>query len=287
MFEGDTFPVIVKVRNTGAFGLIGDNKAILSLGVEKDYTKDVKLLPTGRVQQFGDIKDAATFNLDGRSNVNLKGDEEVVSYNIKAGKIDPQSEAHSSTVVASLCYPYNAILDATVCIDTDVSNLRPGKKACKAQDLVFSNGQGAPVAITKIEVNMLPSQLSEQAPEYKKIVPQFLIYIENKGQGTAIKNDAVKDFCTKGGTSHKNINTIYIKASLPNEELDCTSKEKDTNEKIAIAKLKDKKDVVRCTSKNGIDAKLDPYFSPLKVELTYGYTQSILSNYFIQKASRT
>ena len=288
LFEDDVFPVIIKVRNNGAYSLEKEEKAILSLGVEKDYTSSIQLLASGKVQQVEGISNAATFNLEGKSKINTKGEEEVISYNIQAGKVDPQSEFHASTVIATLCYPYQTILDTTVCVDTDISNLRPGKKACKAQDLILNNGQGAPIAITKIEVNMLPAEIDEQN-QPRKIKPQFLIFIENKGQGTAIKKEVVKDFCTKSDTSHENLNRIYVRAFLSNEELDCTPKEKDkSEEKRAFAKLKDKKELVRCTleKEKSIDSSLDPYYSPLRIELTYGYTQSISANYLIQKATR-
>src|SRR3989344_3701506 len=240
VFEDEVFPVIIKVRNIGAFSLEKDDKAIVALGVEKDYTKDLKLLAGGKIEQTEE--NTANFNLEGRSNINLKGEEEVISYNIQAGKVDPQSEFHGSTVIATLCYPYETILSSTVCIDTDVSNIRPGKKACSAQDLVLNNGQGAPVAITKIESSMLPKA------DEKKIVPQFLIFIENKGSGTAVRKDAVKDFCTKSSNesyqSSRNVNVIYVRASLSNEELECTPKEKESD-KQGFAKLKDKKELVR------------------------------------------
>ena len=287
LFEDDVFPVIIKVRNNGAYSLEKDEKAILSLGIEKDYTKKIELLVAGKVQSAG-IGNAATFNLEGKSKINTKGEEEVISYNIQAGKVDPQSEFHASTVIATLCYPYQTILDTTVCVDTDISNLRPGKKACKAQDLILNNGQGAPIAIAKIEVNMLPAEVDEKN-QPRKIKPQFLIFIENKGQGTAIKKEVVKDFCTKSDTSHENLNRVYVSAKLSNEELDCTPKEKESsNEKQALVKLKDKKELVRCTleKEKSIQSSLDPYLSPLRIELNYGYTQSISANYLIQKATR-
>ena len=205
IFEGDKFPVVIKVKNAGAAD-IKDKQGVLSLAFEKDYTKSVELLQSGNVQPFpeSNIKNTAVFDLEGRTKINQKGGEEVISYNLVSGRVDPQSEFHSSTVIATLCYPYETILDSTVCIDTDISNLRPGKKVCKLQDITFTNGQGAPVAITKIEVQMLPSQESQQSSGgYGKIVPQFLIFIENKGNGLVIKNDAVKEFCTQGKISHE------------------------------------------------------------------------------------
>ena len=127
VFEGDTLPVLIKVKNNGAYSITGD-RAIVSLGVEKDYTDKLDLLKGGRISSFAGLNNAAVFSLDGKSPISPVGDEEVISYNLKAGKVDPQSEAHASTVIATLCYPYETVLSSTVCIDTDVNNLRPSKK---------------------------------------------------------------------------------------------------------------------------------------------------------------
>ncbi|MBS3105611.1 hypothetical protein J4234_05105 [Candidatus Woesearchaeota archaeon] len=283
IFEGDKFPVVVKVRNSGAAD-IKSNAAFISIGFEKDYTKNIELLTSGNVQPLSGLNNIASFGIEGKSIINQKGGEEVISYNLVAGKVDPQSEFHSSAAIATLCYPYKTVLDATFCMDTDPNNLRPGKKVCKLQDLAFANGQGAPVAISKIEVQMLPSQDSG------KITPQFLIYVENKGTGIVIKNDAVKEFCTQGKVSSDKFNTITVKAFFPGtglgEELDCEPKEKGNKEKQGYVKLKDKKDIIRCAFKEGIQNNQDPFLKPLRIDMTYGYTQSISASYLTQKTAR-
>ena len=140
IFEESVFPVIVKVRNNGAYSIKDNEAATFSLGVEKDYTKKVSLLAAGSIQSLG-MGNAALFKLEGKTKINPKGEEQVISYNVQAGKVDPQSEAHPSTVIATVCYPYESVLESSVCIDTDVVNLRPSKKVCQTQDIVFSNGQ--------------------------------------------------------------------------------------------------------------------------------------------------
>ena len=50
IFEGDTFPVYLKIKNNGAYS-IKDSKAIVNLGVEKDYTLQVVLLEGSRIQK--------------------------------------------------------------------------------------------------------------------------------------------------------------------------------------------------------------------------------------------
>lgn len=283
------FPVMIKINNIGAFSLENEDEAILSLGVERDYTKSLKLLENEQVTKLGDLENVAAFNLEGKSKINTKGGEEVVSYTLEAGKLDPQSESHSSSITATLCYPYQTLLSAAACIDGDIGNILPGKKACRVQDLVFGSGQGAPVAVTKVEVQMLPTQESSQDTKSASVKPQFLILIENKGSGTVIDEDIVDDFCRKSAASYNNLNLVKVSAALGADELDCTPKgkeQKDKAERYAVVKLKDKKELARCTLKEGAKATSGAYLSPLSIELSYGYTQSISASYFIEKTAR-
>ena len=285
IFEESVFPVIVKVKNNGAYSIKDNEAAVLSLGVEKDYTKKVSLLAAGRVQSF-DKGNAALFKLEGKTKINPKGEEQVISYNVQAGRVDPQSEAHQSNIITTVCYPYESVLESSVCIDTDVGNLRPSKKVCQSQDLIFSNGQGAPVAVTKIETNMLPTLAEGQNELSGKISPQFLVFVENRGQGTVIRKESVTEFCTKSETSHANLNIVYADVYLAGQKLGCQLEAKQGVNEPAHIKLLDKKDIIRCVFKEGIEVSRDTYLSPLKVVLKYGYTQSISANYFIQKTAR-
>lgn len=287
IFEKDYFPVVLKITNNGAFGIKKENSqyAFLSLGVEKDYTKILQLQTTDIVKQENQA--SARFALDGKTPLNPNGDLEVISYNLQAGNVDPQSEAHISTLIATLCYPYQTILSATVCIDTDVSGTRPGKKVCKMQDLNFNSGQGAPVAATKIEVNMLPQFGSDN--QVTSVRPQFLIYIENKEKGNIIKEGLERDYCTKTNFVHENLNKVRVAASLGGKELDCKTFKKgsaDEKDKDNYVKLIDKKALARCVMKDSdISRTNDNYLTPLKVTLAYGYTQSVSSSYSIQKGT--
>lgn len=288
VFEESAFPVVIKVKNNGAYSVKNEEKAIVSLGVERDYTKQVQLLAE-KAQLFEQTSNAASLNLEGKSTINPNGEEQVISYNIVAGRIDPQSEVHQSTAIATLCYPYKTVLDTATCIDTDVSGIKPGKKVCQVQDLIFNNGQGAPVAVTKVEVNMLPSQIEQGIQP--KIVPQFLIFVENKGQGNVIKKEAVSSFCTKSDTTHANLNIVYVKLCLSNFCTDnggmtCQLEKKPGRDELGHIKLKDKKDIIRCFKEEGLDSAQDAYSAPLRIELDYGYTQSIASGYFIHKTAR-
>ena len=288
VFEDGKFPVSIKLKNTGAFNIIGNKNTpsieggLLVFGFEKAYV-DIK------PQQV-------EISIEGKSVFNPKGGEDFVNSNAEAKKIGPQSEKHPSTILATACYPYKTILDTSICIDTDVLGQRRGQKSCIAKDLSFGEGQGAPVAITKIETRMLPQ-------DNAKVKPHFIIHVKNAGNGQVIKNgiaeksnpsnlkeinkNAIEKACSSESLSYKDFNVLNAKASLSGVILDCDPKE--GMQQTAEIRIKDKEDIVRCTyegdAKNvgGIDASLDPYTAQLKIELDYGYTFTISKDIIIEK----
>ena len=285
VFEESQFPVVLRIRNLGAYSITkaGDKDiyAVLSLGVERDYNSIINLEESERVKK-SDIPSQAKFYLEGRSAANPRGDEEIIAYTAKTKKIDPQSERRTSTLLASVCYPYKTKLTATVCIDTDAVGIKQKPKSCAVSDLFFDNGQGAPAGVTKIETRMVPSD--------DKIRPQFIIHIENRGRGEVIKDDSIDMMCSEEGatpdTRNQAYNTISFKAYLSGTDekslLDCEPK-LTQGSSDAYVKLFKKKDFVRCTVKEGISKDIDAYSAPLNIEMDYGYTDTISANYAIEK----
>jgi len=115
------------------------------------------------------------------------------------------------------------------------------------------------------------------------VKPQFLIYVENKGSGIVIDRGKAKEFCTKSEAWHEDFNIIYIDTSLGNSKLKCDLEKKIGSPDLGHIKLKDNKDIIRCFLEEGVSRNSDPYLSPLKITLTYGYTQSISASYLIEK----
>lgn len=260
VFEQSVFPIGIELKNKGASDII---KGFLVLGFEKEYVDAVAR----------EAKE--TFDIKGKSVFNLNGDEEFMSLNAEAKKVGSQSETHPSTILATACYPYKTVLGTSVCIDTDIFGKQLRKKACQAKDLQFDNGQGSPVAITKVEVRMLPDADNDPA----KIIPHFIIYLENKGNGEVVAEEKIEDVCSKKPLGFKDFNKVTIKASLSDKELNCNSGETEKAE----ARLREKKDIVRCTLEEGIASNRDAFASPLKIELAYGYTFTISKDITIEK----
>lgn len=312
VFEQSSFPILLRVKNIGAYsvGADGQTFGVLSIGREKDYIPQLIVEGSNRVLA-GTTDNEAFFSIEGKTQANPQGDELIIPVNARTGRLDPQSENKQSTLTATLCYPYKTTLSTTICIDPDVAGIRPGKKACTVKELAFRNGQGAPISIVKIEPQMIPEVGNQPGSSKDVIKPQFLIFVENKGRGTPVDNYNKADYataCTKKDAegiklwnvadirvyttpSSTNVEPIVPGKGLqlvccPNVDGQCPDKEPDlsNDEKITgYLRFKDKKDYVRCTFKNGIPRNSDAYSSPLRIEIDYGYVQTISTSFFIQK----
>ena len=300
VFENSYFPILIRMRNMGAYSIPKDpanTQGLITIGREKDYVPILEIEENSRLaKNSGPGDNEMTFFVDGKSQINPNGDELVASLKAKTSNLDAQSERRISTITANLCYPYKTALSTTVCIDPDIEGLRPGKKVCKVAAQPFANGQGAPLAIVKIESSMLPDV------DNNVIKPQFIIYVENRGHGNPVNLAGFRNACRNDFDINDPINNRWNVASLraftadgtgkvqliccPNKLGYCPDNDKDpvnVDNFAGFIRLKDNKDFIRCTFKNGIPKTFDAYTSPLQIEIDYGYVQTISTNFIIQK----
>ena len=268
IFEETVFPLAIKLNNRGASNI---ENGFLVIGLEKAYLDFAN--------SDGNQK---LIRIDGKSVFNLNGGEDYVTINGITKKIGVQSETHPSTILATACYGYQTVLGTSACIDTDIFDTGLRKKSCQAKSLDFREGQGAPLAITKIEPQMLPDQDSN------KIKPHFIIFIENKGKGQVIRQTKVQDACTKSSLTIspltiEDFNRITIRAFLSGNQLNCNV---GNNPGDIEVRLREEKGMVRCTLEEGIDRTQDAFMAPLRIEMDYGYTFTISKDITIEKILR-
>lgn len=252
-YEDYPFQIGVILKNVGAYDI---KNGFISFTIEEDY-----------MELINQNDEVVRFSLKGKSISLPTGDQLIKIIKAKTKKIDEQSEKHESTILANVCYQYQTKKDITICIDTDIHNLKKMQKVCLIKDITLTP-QGAPVAITKIESEMLPAE------DDNLIKPAFKIQIKNVGNGEVIDKDKISDVCSSEPLEHKELNIVDIKVMLSNEELEC---------KPEPLKLKANEDEVRCILEKGIPKDRATYTSPLTIELDYGYTYSISTKVVIRK----
>lgn len=249
VFEEEEFPVYAQLENKGAADIIN---GYIALGFQEDYFE-------------ASVKNRE-FNLEGKSLANPIGEKNIFRFLVTAKKII--GEPRTVPIAVSSCYSYNTIATVSVCIDTDVYNVKAVQKACSVKDITSKEGQGGPIAVTKIEPKMLTTE-GENI-----IIPQFTIEVENKNDGNLILTNKAKDLCSATALSRDDLDVVSFNVELSEQELKCN---KD------VLKLRENKDKIICWLESGIDKEKASYTTLLQIKLDYGYSQKTIKNVVINK----
>ncbi len=251
LYENEEINYVAKFTNEGPYQV---NNAKLLVSVDKGYMHF-----SNEESVYGEEK----FGLEGKTQYNMFDDFEIKELTIYTGDIDPLSEYHDASILTTFCYDYKGIAITDVCIDTDPYDTKATEDICDAGEVIsLSKGQGGPVVIDRIETTMLT--------ENDFIRPQFKIHMKNVGQGTVIQVGSVTEVCSSDGLVGGTYNTIKFDnielSNFKTGDFECFPK--------GIS-LRKEEDFVTCTLKSGKIPKSDSsYMSPLKIEISYGYTQS-------------
>lgn len=233
--------VYVDIKNTGTFDIVDGTLTFI--------TEDQYLIPLAERMR--------KFSLEGKSQFNPKGGFDQVNFRVKNTGILPQFESYQPDLIFRACYKYSTIASAQVCIDPDIANLNP-RKTCRALPIVLSGGQGAPVAVTRIEPYMVP--------EGDQVRPVFAVYVQNLGTGTVVTTQGAELACTGGGGPLLT-NNATVHVSIQNRELKCAPSP------VRIDVGKESRFI--CERQDMLFGSASGTFSTiLSIQLDYGYVTS-------------
>lgn len=244
VYSGQQVNAVVELNNKGVYDVTNGKYALI---FEEQY---VQLLPG--MQKTG------AFTLGGKTQYNPEGDFTRIPIRMRSKELPPQAESYQTQIIFQSCYPYKTYASAQVCIDPDIAN-RNLRKACTAMPVSLGGGQGAPVAVTRIEPIM--------APEGNDVRPVFAIYLQNLGSGQVLSTDAISTAC--GGVGAIKFNKVSVSAKLQDETLLCAPNP-------AILEAGQEARVI-CESRQRYGITAGTFTTILTTELDYGY-MTVASN---------
>ena len=273
VFVGDSFRFGAYVKNIGAAD-IGTNNKNLAVDEGKLILVNADTDAIEVKNSKGEINGEETIKLHGLSLDNPIGEERI--YNFEA-RVRNKPLTTKTKFILEACYPYETIFSSDVCLATS-NDLRLRAAACEMKDISSSNGQGAPVAVTKITMQK-PQKIKDN------YYYNFLIYLDNLGQGRVVESNG----CS--GLEKIYIDNIVLAdKAFENNNIKCNL-EKDNGEgsnpnkqfivlkETADQKIKDKDNIIKCTARfDNTDnqfEKLGDFTTTLKIALRYTYSQSI------------
>jgi hypothetical protein len=230
--------------------------------------------------------------LEGKSDVRPTGEETSVSFGtFEVAPREELGEFQETTELlqARICYPYKTLESDTLCIENSIKDSRTSDPLCRASTKRYP-GNGAPVAITKIENILIPVGQVEEVIQREELVfedgritgtqtveeevdqvvqePVLKLTIRNKGDGRPVTGDNVCDPSTDGEE-----NTVRVNARLGTTELECTPD---------LVRLDNGKGTTKCRSTEGLTVNTN-YETIFTGELSYTYIESITKDINIRQ----
>ncbi|MFH0875250.1 MAG: hypothetical protein V1859_04895 [archaeon] len=245
----NTYPltVIVEYRNTGASDI--NNGVIYLTGFDERY------IPF-------DVTSQTISGLEGKSASNPDGVyREMAEFRATQVNIEnlENIDSFQQIIRATACYLYASSAYPVVCIDPSYGRGVVTKKICEIKPITLSGGQGAPVAITKIDEEMGGSRSGGA-----NVI--FRIYIKNMGKGTTFASSRGVTNCHSELTYY-DVDTVTVDSvSFSDIELTC---------KPDVIRLEKGEGSTICSAQGSFGNGQDAYTTPLNIELSYGYRDSI------------
>lgn len=202
------------------------------------------------------------FNLEGKSKYNLYGGLDVVAFESRGVNLPRGTDLYEPTILASACYEYKTSASPLVCIDPDPYSALE-QEACKVKDISMAGGQGAPVAVTRVEEEAIPGRVN------------FRIHIANQDTGVVMDNSAYTLNKCPGKLQHNDLDTVYYSVRMGNNLGDCNPDDK--------IKLVDKKGTIYCSFQ--VPTSEQAYQTILNIDLMYGYLSQISQRVEIRSIS--
>jgi hypothetical protein len=246
IYDTSVLSLITEVRNQGTADATG--KCFLHLSGFDDRIVQIfnKVQPCGMVE--------------GKSPLNPEGGFDTIEFTTDRVWLPEGTDSYKPKFVLTACYDYETISNPVVCIDPNLYSVQPVEQACRVQDVATAGGQGAPVGVTRVDVDMMKNKAL------------FKIHIANQGGGKVLRSGIAK---TGYGPNSCPFNLDYNDLNIVEYDVDMrgASLIKCSPELAGPrVRLVNDKATIYCTFSI---AGQYAFTTPLNIRLNYGYMDSV------------
>ena len=252
IFGGENLDVTLQIENKGTSPVIGENSRIYLSGFDPSIITGV---PTTGIQLP---------KIHPRDQFTSQGSIEHISFQGKTISLENKGiDKYPARLQATLCYGYETIASANVCLDPNPFSATIRQKVCTPASVGLGGGQGAPIAVTMVEID----------PALGKT--RFRIKVQNVGGGEVFRPSAL-DKCSPFSTEGLRFNDVdYIKVrSIRMQDKDIKPSCNPMTEQHL--RLTNNAGTLFCEITGLVGTAA--YISPLIIELEYGYRTTFLKS---------
>jgi len=240
IYDASTLIIVTEVENKGTSDLSG-SKCIAHLhGFDDNIIRGI------------DADKYCGKNLWEKSISYPEGGRDTVEFSSDKLDLPKSVDSLPQKFILTACYEYETIASPIVCIDPQLYKIKAIEDACTVRDVSLSGGQGAPVSINTVEVDMISEN---------KV--GFTIHISNVGGGTVLRPGVSLTNCLS--------NLDYDDYNIIDYDVDMTSGSMIDCSPEKVRLVNDRASIY-CTFRISGESA---YTTPLEINLDYNYLDSI------------
>ncbi|MBW2996104.1 hypothetical protein KY332_02255 [Candidatus Woesearchaeota archaeon] len=257
LFDTSQLTILLDLKNKGISDLSGIKCRLYISGIDKSI-----------VQGLDDDKLCAS-SLEPKSILNPEGGYSTQQFSTDRIDLPSHLDSLKQTILVTACYEYTTIASPVVCIDPHLYEIGPIERACIVKNVPMAGGQGGPVAVTDVDVEMAGRDRVA-----------FNIKVSNVGAGTALHSGANVFADCPNRIDPKDYNVIAYDVEMSTGQKVKCSPEIEGDQRV---RLVNDRGIIYCTFKITGDSA---YTTPLKITLDYNYMDSISKDIEIIKTPR-
>ena len=238
-YEGDDVTLLLELQNKGTADIEGGE--LFLAGYDKSFL-NFQLDP------------GVFFSIDGKDRFDPNGDFfETYTLTARNVRLPRERDELRQSIMVTACYDYKTTMSAEVCVDPDPYNRRLKDKACELSVRGVS-AQGHPVTISSVTPTVNSKDI------------RFAIKFGNSGSGTVYDRRVSYEKCNIG-LDYDELDMVYVdRVLLGTNTLKC--------EPDNPVRMNNGGSII-CTCENCIDQTLQPYWTFMEIDLSYGYKNTI------------
>ncbi len=247
IYDQNELVALVEVHNRGNHDLAAQECFVQVTGFDPNIIK-------GGMQTAQSCASNAGGILDGKNVYNLQGGINQLEFRSQNVVLPQGVFEYSPTLNFVTCYYYHTIANPAVCVDPIFYQVTHEQKSCIPQDIGMGGGQGAPVGVSRVGVDMVGNKAI------------FEIDVVNFGTGQVLSPYADIRNCGHSSLDYDDLDRVRYTAQLSGGTLiDCKPRD-------GFVRLNNGNGKIVCSFNI---AGTSAFETPLMLDFDYGYVQSV------------
>ncbi len=247
VYDKNELVTIVEVHNKGNHDLLPTSCFVRISGFDPNIIK-------GGFDQPHSCAESLGGPLEGKTLFNTEGSRNQLEFHSPDISLPDGVPVYEPTLTFSACYNYLTKARPSVCIDPLFYQVTSEQKACIPKDVSGGGGQGGPVGVSYVNVDMVGGRSI------------FEINVRNYGKGRVLTPFSDIKTCGTSGLQYTDLDKVAYKVDLTNGVLE-NCKPLD-----GFVRLVNGQGKIICSFKI---PETTAYETPLLIDLDYSYIDSI------------